>query len=112
MGAQISKVQWEKTLGYIEKGKADGGKVVVGGGRHGNKGYFVQPTLLEVKPDNVMAREEIFGPVGAIIKFKDEAEAVQIANDTTVRVHPLDAMRLTYVCSTGEPSAGLFGEAD
>ncbi|GAA6038062.1 hypothetical protein JCM8097_007526 [Rhodosporidiobolus ruineniae] len=82
-GAQVSKVQFDKILGYIEKGKQEGAKLLLGGDRHGNKGYFVQPTVFaDVTNDMTIAREEIFGPVASIIKFKTEEDAVQIANDS------------------------------
>ena len=84
-GPQVSKVQFEKILGYIEKGKAEGAKVLTGGGRHGTKGYYVKPTVFgDVKNDMTIAKEEIFGPVASLIRFKDEAEAIKIANDTEV----------------------------
>lgn len=59
-------------LGYIEKGKKEGARLVTGGGRHGNKGYFVQPTIFaDVTDDMTIAKEEIFGPVMSVFKFKD-----------------------------------------
>ena len=71
-------------MGYIESGKADGAKVLTGGERKGNAGYFVEPTIFtDVKPDMKIIREEIFGPVCAVIKFKDEQEVIDLANDTT-----------------------------
>lgn len=60
-------------MGYIEAGKADGAKVHVGGGRIGNEGFYVQPTLFtDVKLESKIVQEEIFGPVGVLIKFKTE----------------------------------------
>ncbi len=73
-------------LGYIEKGQAEGAKLVVGGGRpsHLPKGYFVEPTLF-VDVDNSMtiAQEEIFGPVLCVIAYEDDDDAVRIANEST-----------------------------
>lgn len=84
-GPQVSEVQFNKILGYIEAGKKDGAKLVTGGGRHGTKGYFVQPTVFtEVDMSMTIAKEEIFGPVASIIRFKTEEEAIQIANGTEV----------------------------
>ena len=61
-------------MGYIESGKRDGATVRQGGERHGDEGYFVKPTIFtNVKPDMKIAKEEIFGPVGVVIKFEDEA---------------------------------------
>ena len=61
-------------MGYIESGKQDGATLLQGGNRHGNEGYFIQPTIFtDVKPDMKIVKEEIFGPVGVVIKFTDEA---------------------------------------
>lgn len=83
-GALVSEPQMNKVLSYIEKGKSEGAKLVAGGGRAaaGNgKGYFVQATLFDgVKNDMTIAREEIFGPVLAVIEFDDVEEAVREAN--------------------------------
>lgn len=87
MGSQISGKQMERILGYIESGKREGAKLLSGGERDiegaKSKGFFVRPTVFaDVKPTMRIAQEEIFGPVLAAIKFKDEAEAVEIANST------------------------------
>jgi len=59
---------------YIESGKKDGATLHRGGERHGGAGYFVQPTIFtNVTPDMKIVKEEIFGPVGVVIKFEDEA---------------------------------------
>jgi len=85
LGALVSDSQMEKVLGYIEKGKAEGAKLVAGGERAnvGNgKGYFVQPTVFDgVTNEMTIAREEIFGPVLAAIEFGDAADAVAQANN-------------------------------
>ena len=61
-------------MGYIESGKQDGATVHQGGERHGDEGYFIKPTIFtNVKPDMKIVKEEIFGPVGVVIKFEDEA---------------------------------------
>jgi aldehyde dehydrogenase (NAD+) len=60
-------------MDYVESGKADGANVLVGGERHGTEGYFIQPTIFtNTQPDMKIVREEIFGPVGVVIKFDDE----------------------------------------
>jgi aldehyde dehydrogenase (NAD+) len=60
-------------MGYIKSGKEDGATIHVGGERHGEEGYFIQPTIFtECKPDMKIMREEIFGPVCAVIKFTTE----------------------------------------
>ncbi len=86
LGPLVSKVQFERVEGYIEKGIAEGAKVVIGGsGRPDGltKGYFVKPTIFSnVRNDMTIAREEIFGPVLCILPYDSEEQAVQIANDT------------------------------
>jgi aldehyde dehydrogenase (NAD+) len=86
MGPVVNRVQWEKIQGLIKKGIDEGATLVTGGvGRPDglNKGYFVRPTVFaDVSNDMTIAREEIFGPVLSIIGYKDEDDAVRIANDT------------------------------
>lgn len=87
MGAQVSESQLNKILKYIEIGKEEGSKVITGGERfvEGNakNGYFMKPTLLvDVNNNMRVAREEIFGPVGVVIKFKTEEEVIAMANDS------------------------------
>ncbi|MFD4253709.1 phenylacetaldehyde dehydrogenase StyD [Amycolatopsis thermoflava] len=84
MGALVNKKQQDRVLGYIEKGRAEGARLVAGGARPERPGYFVQPTIFaDVDNDMTIAREEIFGPVGSVIPFDDPADAVRIANNTT-----------------------------
>ncbi|MDQ0383153.1 phenylacetaldehyde dehydrogenase StyD [Amycolatopsis thermophila] len=84
MGALVNKKQQDRVLGYIEKGRAEGARLVTGGARPERPGYFVQPTIFaDVHNDMTIAREEIFGPVGSVIPFDDPEEAVRIANTTT-----------------------------
>jgi len=84
-GAMISERQMNTALDYIEKGQAEGGKLVMGGQRIRSEsgGYYVEPSLLDgITADNVLAQEEVFGPVLSVLTFKDEADAYKIANDT------------------------------
>jgi aldehyde dehydrogenase (NAD+) len=84
-GPQVSRKQQQRVLSYIEKGKAEGAKCVVGGGvpKHLAKGWFVEPTLfVDVDPDSTIAQEEIFGPVLCVIPYEDDDDAVRIANDS------------------------------
>ncbi|WAC46812.1 aldehyde dehydrogenase [Asticcacaulis sp. SL142] len=84
-GAMVSERQMNTALDYIAKGQADGGQVLMGGGRvqSDTGGFYVEPTLLDnITPGNILAREEVFGPVLSVLTFKGEAEAYQIANDT------------------------------
>ncbi|MGE7665179.1 aldehyde dehydrogenase family protein [Ureibacillus composti] len=83
MGPLISKPHMEKVLAYIEKGKEEGAELLCGGDKLYDKGYFVAPTIFaNTKPDMAIVREEIFGPVLVVQTFKDEAEAIQLANDS------------------------------
>lgn len=83
-GPQVDETQFDKVMGYIEAGKREGAALLAGGGRVGNKGFFVQPTVFaNVRDDMAIAREEIFGPVMSIIKFKDLDEVAERANATT-----------------------------
>ncbi|KAG6877043.1 hypothetical protein C0993_010845 [Termitomyces sp. T159_Od127] len=71
-------------MSFIESGKQDGATVHIGGARHGKEGYFIQPTIFtNTKPDMKIVREEIFGPVGVVTKFKTEDEVIEAANNTT-----------------------------
>jgi acyl-CoA reductase-like NAD-dependent aldehyde dehydrogenase len=83
MGPQVSEEQMKVILRYIDSGKREGARVVTGGERHGDVGYFVQPTIFDqVAPDMTIAREEIFGPVLATIGVADLEDAIRQANDT------------------------------
>ena len=87
MGSQIDQNQMNKILEYVEIAKQEGGRVLCGGERATEgelaKGAFLKPTLIEV-PNNScrVAQEEIFGPVAVVIKFKDEQEVIDLANDS------------------------------
>ena len=85
MGALVSKKQQENVLGYIEKGKSEGASIVAGGkaATVNGKGYFVEATVFDgVKPEMTIAREEIFGPVLAVLPFDSFEEAVHLANQS------------------------------
>ena len=83
MGAQVSSEQFTKILGYIEKGKTEGARLVTGGQPAASKGYFVKPTVFEgVNDQMTIAREEIFGPVVSVLSFKDTDDLKQRANST------------------------------
>jgi phenylacetaldehyde dehydrogenase len=83
MGPLISDEQFEKVLGYLHSGHEAGAESVIGGGRAGDRGYFVQPTILtNTNNDMKVVREEIFGPVVCAIPFDSPEEIVPIANDT------------------------------
>lgn len=84
MGPVISRAQYDKSLTAIAIGIEDGGEVIAGGGRPadlGPDGWFVRPTVLTgVRPDSRLGQQEVFGPVLAAMTFRDDAEAVEIAN--------------------------------
>ena len=83
LGPQVSEAHMKQILGYVEKGKADGARLVCGGERPPGPGYFVRPTVFDgVDNSMTIAREEIFGPVLAVIRFKEIEEVLQAANDT------------------------------
>ena len=82
-GPMVSERQLEIALGYVEKGKAEGARLVYGGNRLDRDGFYMQPTVFaDVKDDMVIAREEIFGPVMAVLDFEDEDDVMTRANDT------------------------------
>ena len=87
VGAQVSKAQMDKILGYIDIGREEGATCLTGGSRNElteglEEGYYINPTLLLGKNDMRIFQEEIFGPVASVTTFKDEDEAIEIANAT------------------------------
>jgi len=83
MGPLVSQEQLNRVCGYLESGYKEGAKATVGGKRHGEKGYFVEPTVLVNTSENMkVVKEEIFGPVVTAIPFKDVDDLVAKANDT------------------------------
>jgi aldehyde dehydrogenase (NAD+) len=127
LGPVVNKAQWDKIQGLIAKGMEEGAKLETGGpGRPDGieTGYFIKPTLFSgVTNDMTIAREEIFGPVVTIIPYKDEEDAIRIANDTDYglsavlfgdaegvkRVAPRLRAGMVYV-NGGQPSPDLpFG---
>lgn len=82
-GPQVDQAQFDKIMKYINLGKQQGAKCVTGGERHGDRGYYVQPTLFtQVKDDMAIAQDEIFGPVMSVFKFSSLDEIVARANAT------------------------------
>lgn len=84
MGPLSIRRQLDRVFGYIDVGRQEGAKVVTGGGRGPfNQGYFVEPTIFDdVTPEMRIAQEEIFGPVVSILRYRDEEDAIRIANDS------------------------------
>lgn len=125
-GAISSGAVFERILGYIKAGKAEGAKCVSGGERVGTKGYFVQPTIfVDVRDDMKIAREEILGPVVSILKFTDLEDVIKRANathyglaagiysndmDKVFKVaHALDAGTIWVNCYEVVPNQAPFG---
>jgi len=82
-GPQVSQEQFDRVMGYIDAGQKDGAKMLLGGQRVGDRGYFIQPTVFtDVQDDMKIAREEIFGPVMSILKFKNVDEVIERGNRT------------------------------
>ncbi|KAI0153951.1 aldehyde dehydrogenase [Pestalotiopsis sp. NC0098] len=108
-GPQVSQLQYDRIMGYIEDGKKAGAKVETGGERHGDKGYFIKPTIFSgVTHDMKIMREEIFGPVAALSKFSSEEEVIKLGNDSTyglaAAVHTQDlntAIRVSNALKAG-----------
>lgn len=82
-GPQVDAEQLRKILSLIDSGKKEGAKLVAGGSRHGDRGYYIQPTVFADVGDNMrIAKEEIFGPVMQIMKFKGMESLLSRAHDT------------------------------
>ena len=121
LGPLVSSTQLERVRSYIETGTKEGAKLVTGGPEPvGDKGFYVKPTVFSgVTPDMTIAREEIFGPVLAIIPYSDEAEAVRIANDSDYGLaggvwgSPDRALQVARKLRTGqvEVNGGAFNPA-
>lgn len=83
MGPLVSEEQLQRVTGYLESGKADGATAITGGGRHGDHGYFVEPTVItNTRPDMKIVREEIFGPVVVAAPFQSIDDIAAVANDS------------------------------
>jgi len=106
-GPVVSKTQYDRVHGYIEVGKKEGAKVILGGKKRPGKGFFIDPTIFtDIRQDMKIVREEIFGPVLSVGKFKTEDEAIALANDTTyglsAGLHSSDANQCMRVSSALE----------
>ena len=83
-GPQIDRTQFDKVMSYIDAGKREGADLLIGGKRVGDHGLFIEPTVFaNVQDEMKIAREEIFGPVMSIIKFRNLDEVIERANNTT-----------------------------
>jgi len=105
MGPLVSEEQFDKVTGYINSGVKEGAKVAAGGKRHGDRGYFVQPTVLtNTKPDMKVVREEIFGPVVCAESFSD-ADLDRMAREANETIYGLAASVWTRDLSTAHKMA-------
>jgi aldehyde dehydrogenase len=130
IGPQVSRQQLEKITSYVEIGRQEGAEVLIGGSRASvgdefSEGYFFEPTLLKGTNDMRVFQEEIFGPVLAVTTFRDEAEALSIANDTLYGLgagvwtrdgnrqmrmaHGIQAGRVWVNCYHQYPAGAAFG---
>jgi aldehyde dehydrogenase (NAD+) len=83
-GPQVDQAQFDKIMHYIELGRKEGATCLTGGKRYGSRGYYIEPTLfVDVRDDMAIARDEIFGPVMSVLKFRSLDEIAQRANNTT-----------------------------
>ncbi|MBV9958060.1 MAG: L-glutamate gamma-semialdehyde dehydrogenase [Acidobacteria bacterium] len=83
MSAVVNQKAFKTINDYIEKGQSEGGRLIAGGGSDGERGFFIEPTVIaDVKPGDTIEQEEIFGPVLAVIRAQDFDDALRIANDT------------------------------
>ncbi|KAJ7851369.1 NAD-aldehyde dehydrogenase [Mycena leptocephala] len=103
-GPVVSKIQYDRIWSYIESGKQEGAKVVLGGTKRTGNGFFVDPTIFtDIRPDMKIVKEEIFGPVLSVGRFKTEEDAVQLANSTMyglgAGLHSNDANQCMRVAS-------------
>jgi gamma-glutamyl-gamma-aminobutyraldehyde dehydrogenase len=122
VGPMIEESHMKKVLEYIESGKSEGARLVLGGKRTllNTGGYFIEPTIFDqVKPSMRIAREEIFGPVLSVFSVSTEAEAIAVANDTnyglTASVYTQDvsrAHRVARALRAGTVSVNCFSEGD
>ncbi|MFT5260440.1 MAG: gamma-glutamyl-gamma-aminobutyraldehyde dehydrogenase [Saprospiraceae bacterium] len=121
LGAIVSKTQHERIMHYIELGKKEGGKLILGGNAvKESNGYFIEPTIFDdVTPMMTIAKEEIFGPVLAIITVKSSDEALKVANDTDYGLaasvftsNVKTAHRMARAIKAGTVTINCFGEGD
>ena len=84
IGPLADEAQFERVMGFIGRAREEGsGHMLTGGNRIGKKGYFVEPTIFtDIKVDSEIHRNEVFGPVSVVRKFKTEEEVIQLSNDT------------------------------
>jgi acyl-CoA reductase-like NAD-dependent aldehyde dehydrogenase len=107
IGSLISRKQFDRVTGYIDKGVREGAELVTGGARLGDTGFFLEPALFAGRNDLTIAQEEIFGPVGLVVPFDDYDEAIRLATPATCprRTAPPRRSRRAWCGSTAAPAS-------
>ncbi len=104
VGPLITQVQLDRVTGYVQSGRDEGAKLLVGGQRIGNAGYFMQPTVfVDTRPDMRMVREEIFGPVLCAVRFENESDIERLADLGNKTQYGLSASIFTKDLSAAQP---------
>ncbi|KAG7447971.1 aldehyde dehydrogenase [Guyanagaster necrorhizus] len=119
-GPQVSQTQFDRVMDYIDSAKTDGANIHVGGLRHGSEGYFIQPTIVtECTADMKIVKEEVFGPVAAVIKFKSEEEVIEMANNTVYGLssavfteNSSRAIRVAHALEAGQAFVNSFNSVE
>jgi len=121
LGAMVSREQYEGVLRYIERGKAEGAELVLGGHAiEADGGFFIEPTIFDnVRPEMTIAREEIFGPVLSVMVIASVDEAIRVANDTKYGLaasvftsNVKRAHRVARAIRAGTVTVNCYGEGD
>ena len=121
LGSIVSEQQFKSVMGYIDKGKAEGGRIVTGGKAADiGSGLFIEPTIFDnVSRDATIVREEIFGPVTAILTASSDEDALALANDTCYGLHAsifteslTKAHTFASALKAGTVSVNCFSEGD
>ena len=121
LGSIVSEQQFKSVMGYIDKGKAEGGRIVTGGKAADiGSGLFIEPTIFDnVSRDATIVREEIFGPVTAILTASSDEDALALANDTCYGLHAsifteslTKAHTFASALRAGTVSVNCFSEGD
>ncbi|KAK0235389.1 aldehyde dehydrogenase [Armillaria nabsnona] len=119
-GPQVSQIQFDRVMGFLDSAREEGAQFHVGGEKHGmGEGFFIQPTIFTGGPHMKAVKEEIFGPVAALIKFKTEEEAIELANDSSYGLaaavfseNSSRAIRVTHALEAGTAYVNCYGELE
>ncbi|KAK0443708.1 aldehyde dehydrogenase [Desarmillaria tabescens] len=117
-GPQVSQTQFDRVMSYLHSAMEDGAQFHIGGEKHeaSEEGFFIQPTIFTGENSMKAVKEEIFGPVAALIKFKTEEEAIKLANDSLYGLaaavfseNSSTAIRVTHALETGTAFINCYG---